>query len=111
MRIQKTAMRAADNAMRGYIPHSGVVSAGAKIMTRQQSKEKKQGNRKKKKRVRLTEISRGSGKPVLSQNVTVNQAAKKLFDYEETGLAPYEVRVLMEREKALTEQVKKMQDW
>jgi len=34
-----------------------------------------------------------------------------LYDYEETGLAPYEVRVLIERERALTEQVKKMQDW
>ncbi len=110
MEIPKAAMRAANNAMRGYIPHSGVVSAGAKIMARQQSKEKKQGS-KKKKRVRLTEVSKGSGKPVLCQNVTVNQAAKKLYDYEETGLAPYEVRILIEREKALTEQVKKMQDW
>ena len=107
----QAAMRATNNAMRGYIPHSGVVSAGAKIVARQQSKEKKQGSGKKKKRVRLTEVSKGSGKPVLCQNVTVNQAAKKLYDYEETGLAPYEVRVLMEREKALTEQVKKMQDW
>ena len=103
-------MRATNNAMRGYIPHSGIVSAGAKIMAGQQSKEKK-GNVKKKKRVRLTEISRGSGKPVLCQNVNINQAAKKLYDYEETGLAPYEVRILIEREKALTEQVKKMQDW
>ena len=90
-------------AMRGYIPHSGIVSAGAKIVAGKQSKEKKQGSSKKKKRVRLTEISGGSGKPVLCQNVNVNQAAKKLYDYE--------VRILIEREKALTEQVKKMQDW
>lgn len=110
MEIPKAAMRATNNAMRGYIPHSGIVSAGAKIVARQQSKEKKQDG-KKKKRVRLTEVSRGSGKPVLCKNVTVNQAAKKLYDYEETGLAPYEVRILIEREKALTEQVKKMQDW
>lgn len=111
MEIPKVAMRAANNAMRGYIPHSGIVSAGAKIVAQQQSKEKKQGNGKKKKRVRLTEVSRGSRKPVLCQNVNVNQAEKKLYDYEETGLAPYEVRILIEREKALTEQVKKMQDW
>ena len=104
-------MRAANNAMRGYIPHSGIVSAGAKIMQGQQSKEKKQSGSKKKKRIRLTEISRGSVKPVLCQNVNVNQATKKLYDYEETGLAPCEVRMLIEREKALTEQVKKMQDW
>lgn len=111
MEIQKAAMRAANNAMRGYIPHRGIVSAGAKIMAGQRSKEKKQGGGKKKKRVRLTEVSRRSGKPALCQNVNINQAAKKLYDYEETGLAPYEVRALMEREKALTEQVKKMQDW
>jgi len=111
MEIPKAAMRATNNAMRGYIPHSGIVSAGAKILAGQQSKEKKQDSSKKKKRVRLTEAGRGSGKPVLCQNVTVSQAAKKLFDYEETGLAPYEVRVLMEREKALAGQVKKMQDW
>lgn len=110
MEIPKAAMGAANNAIRGYIPHSGIVSAGAKIMAGQQSKEKKRGSRKKK-RVRLTEVSRGSGEPVLCQNVTVNQVAKKLYDYEETGLAPYEVRILIEREKALTEQVKKMQDW
>ena len=53
----------------------------------------------------------GSGKPVLKQNVGVVRAAKKLFEYEETGLSPYEVRALIEREKALTEKVKKMQDW
>lgn len=111
MQIPKAAMRATNNAMRGYIPHSGIVSAGAKIMAGKQSKEKKQGSSKKKKRIRLTEISRGSGKPALCQNVNVNQAAKKLYDYEETRLTPYEVRVLIEREKALTEQVKKMQGW
>ena len=27
--IPKAAMRATNNAMRGYIPHSGIVSAGA----------------------------------------------------------------------------------
>lgn len=111
MQIPKAAMRAANNAMWGYIPHSGIVSAGEKIMAGQQPKEKKQGSSKKKKRVRLTEISRGSGKPVLCQGVNVNQAAKKLYGYEETGLAPYEVRALIERGNALAEQVKRMQDW
>ena len=52
MEIPKTAMRATNNAMRGYIPNSGVVSARAKIVARQQSKEKKQGSGKRKKRVR-----------------------------------------------------------
>lgn len=109
--IPKAAMRATNNAMRGYIPHSGIVSQGAKIVAGQQSKKKSSSGSRKKKRVRLTEISQGSGKPVLCHNVNVNQAARKLFDYEETGLSPYEVYMLIEREKALTEKVKKMQDW
>lgn len=111
MNIQKVAVRASNNAIRGYIPHNAIVSQGAKIAARQQAQEKPQRDRKGRKRERLTEISTGSGKPVLRQNVGVVRAAKKLFEYEETGLSPYEVRVLIEREKALTEKVKKMQDW
>lgn len=107
MNIQKAAVRASNNAMRGYIPHNAIVSQGAKIAARQQAQEKPQRGKKGRKRERLTEISTGSGKPVLKQNVGVVRAAKKLFEYEETGLAPYEVRALIEREKALTETVKK----
>ena len=109
--IPKAAMRASNNAMRGYIPHNAIVSQGAKIAARQQAQEKPQRGKKGRKRERLTEISTGSGKPVLRQNVGVVRAAKKLFEYEETGLSPYEVRALIEREKNLTEKVKKMQDW
>lgn len=109
--IQKAAVRASNNAMRGYIPHNAIVSQGAKIAARQQAQEKPQRGKKGRKRERLTEISTGSGKPVLRQNVGVVRAARKLFEYEETGLSPYEVRALIEREKNLTEKVKKMQDW
>lgn len=109
--IQKAAVRASNNAMRGYIPHNAIVSQGAKIAARQQAQEKPQRGKKGRKRERLTEISTGSGKPVLKQNVGVVRAAKKLFEYEETGLSPYEIRALIEREKNLTEKVKKMQDW
>ena len=109
--IQKTAVRASNNAMRGYIPHNTIVSQGAKIAARQQAQEKPQRGKKGRKRERLTEISTGSGKPVLRENVGVVRAAKKLFEYEETGLSPYEIRALIEREKNLTEKVKKMQDW
>ena len=109
--IQKAAVRASNNVMRGYIPHNAIVSQGAKIAARQQAQEKPQRGRRGRKRERLTEISTGSGKPVLKQNVGVVRAAKKLFEYEETGLSPYEIRALIEREKNLTEKVKKMQDW
>ncbi len=106
--IPKAGIRATNNAMRGYIPHSSIVSSGAKILRQQ---EKPQKPHKRQKRTRLTEISTGSGKPVLRQNAGVVRAAKKLYEYEETGLAPYEVLQLIEREKNLTAQVKKMQDW
>lgn len=110
-KIPKAAMRASNNAIRGCVPHIAIVSQGAKIAARQKAQEKPQRVRKGRKRERLTEISTGSGKPVLRQNVGVVRATKKLFDYEETGLSPYEVIQLMEREKNLTEKVKKMQDW
>ena len=109
--IPKAAMRASNNAIRGYIPHNAIVSQGARIAARQQAQEKPQRGRKGRNRERLTEISTGSGKPVLKQRVGVVRAAKKLFDYEETGLSPYEVVQLIERERNLTEKVKKMQDW
>lgn len=107
--IPKAAMRATNNAMRGYIPHNGIVSAGAKIVAKNQSGSRSAGKRKH--RTRLTEISRGSGKAIISDGVTVNQAIKKLHDYEDTGLSPQAVRNLIEREKNLTEKILKMQDW
>ena len=106
--IPKVAVRATNNAMRGYIPHNGIVSAGAKVIAKQKPQKSKG---KKKKRMRLTEISRGSGKPVLSKGVNVNQAAKKLWDYEETGLSASEIKILIERERNLTAQILKMQEW
>ena len=64
--IPKAAMRASNNAIRGYIPHNAIVSQGARIAARQQAQEKPQR---------------------------------------------YEVVQLIERERNLTEKVKKMQDW
>lgn len=107
--IPKAAMRATNNAMRGYIPHSGIVSAGAKLVAKNQSGSRSKG--KKKRRTRLTEISQGSGKAIVSDGVTVNQAVKKLYEYENTGLSPLEVKNLIEREKNLSAKVLKMQDW
>ena len=107
--IPKAAMRATNNAMRGYIPHSGIVSAGAKLVAKNQSGSRSKG--KKKRRTRLTEISQGSGKAIISEGVTVNQAVKKLYDYENTGLSPLEVKNLIEREKNLSEKVLKIQGW
>lgn len=109
--IQKAAMRATNNAMRGYIPHNNIVSAGAKIVAEQQGKQKKSGNGSRKpKRTELTEINH-NGKTVLKGKTTVAAAVKKLHNYEETGLLPYEVRNLIERAHNLEKRVEKLEGW
>jgi hypothetical protein len=109
--IPKAAMRATNNAMRGYIPHNGIVSAGAKIVAGQQKQGKKPGTgREKQKRPQLTEINH-NGKAVLKGKTTVAAAVKKLHDYEETGLLPYEVRSLIERAHNLEKRVEKLEGW
>jgi len=101
-------VRAVDNVMKGVVPCYGAVKAGMKMV---QSQQKKNGSRKKPKHYRLTEISQGSGKPVLRSGVNVNQAAKKLFDYEETGLSAYEIVALIERERNLVRRIEKLEGW
>ena len=95
-------MKTADNIMKQHIPYySSMKRAGAF------QKPKKQG---KPKRTRLTEINH-NGKKVLKGKTTVSAAINRLFDYEETGLTPYEVRSLIERERNLTERMKKLEGW
>lgn len=110
--IPKAAMRATNNAMRGYIPHSGIVSAGAKIVaeTMPQKTKKQQGSGRKQKSHTLTEINH-NGKTVLKGKTTVAAAVKKLHDYEETGLLPHEVRNLIERAHNLEKRVEKLEGW
>ena len=50
-------------------------------------------------------------KAILKPHVTVNQAAKKLYDYEQTGLSPHEVANLVEQVQNLTRRVKKYERW
>lgn len=107
--IPKAAARATNNAMRGYIPHSGIVSAGAKIVAQQQTQKKKQESRRPKKTT-LTEINH-NGKTVLKGKTTVAAAVKKLHDYEETGLLPYEVHNLIERAHNLEKRIEKLEGW
>lgn len=95
-------MKTADNIMKQHIPYySSMKRAGAF------QKPKKQG---KPKRTRLTEINH-NGKKVLKGKTTISAAVNRLFDYEETGLTPYEVRSLIERERNLTERMKKLEGW
>ena len=64
---------------------------------------KQQEPRKRQKRTTLTEYSQNGQ--------TVNQAAKKLYDYEQTGLSPHEVTNLVEQVQNLTRRVKKYESW
>lgn len=72
---------------------------------------KQQEPRKRQKRTTLTEYSQNGQKAILKPHVTVNQAAKKLYDYEQTGLSPYEVANLVEQVQNLTRRVKKYESW
>lgn len=70
-----------------------------------------QKTQKKYKRATLTEYSQNGQKAVLKPHVTVNQAAKKLYDYEKSGLSPSEVAGLVEQVQNLTRRVKKLESW
>lgn len=72
---------------------------------------KQQEPRKRQKRTTLTEYSQNGQKAVLKPHVTVNQAAKKLYDYEQTGLSPHEVVNLVEQVQNLTRRVEKYESW
>lgn len=72
---------------------------------------KQQEPRKRKKRTTLTEYSQNGQKAILKPHVTVNQAAKKLYDYEQTGLSPHEVANLVEQVQNLTRRVEKYESW
>ena len=72
---------------------------------------KQQEPRKRQKRTTLTEYSQNGQKALLKPHVTVNQAAKKLYDYEQTGLSPHEVANLDEQVQNLTRRVKKYESW
>lgn len=72
---------------------------------------KQQEPRKRQKRTTLTEYSQNGQKAVLKPHVTVNQAAKKLYDYEQTGLSPHEVANFVEQVQNLTRRVKKYESW
>ena len=72
---------------------------------------KQQEPRKRQKRTTLTEYSQNGQKAILKPHVTVNQAAKKLHDYEQTGLSPHEVANLVEQVQNLTRRVEKYESW
>lgn len=72
---------------------------------------KQQEPRKRQKRTTLTEYSQNGQKAILKPHVTVNQAAKKLYDYEQTRLSPHEVANLVEQVQNLTRRVKKYESW
>ena len=72
---------------------------------------KQQEPRKRQKRTTLTEYSQNGQKAILKPHVTVNQAEKKLYDYEQTGLSPHEVANLVEQVQNLTRRVKKCESW
>ena len=100
-------MAAVYSFMKKQVPYYSQLKHGMK-MTPKEHKPKKKRN---KKHYTLTEYSQNGRKPVLKEHVTVNQAARKLYDYESTGLSPHEIQILIEREKALTARIEKLEGW
>lgn len=97
-------MGAMDHTLKQTVPYySAMKRAGA---FRQPQKPQKRQKRK-----TLTEYSQNGQKAILKPHVTVNQAAKKLYDYEQTGLSPHEVANLVEQAQNLTRRVKKYESW
>lgn len=100
-------MAALDHALKNTVPYYSQMKKGMN-MTPKEKKPKKKRNEK---HIALTEYSQSGSKPILKEHVTVNQAARKLFDYESTGISPREVQILIEREKALTARIEKLEGW
>lgn len=97
-------MGAMDHALKQTVPYYSTMKRAGAFRSHQKPQ-------KQKKRTTLTEYSQNGKKAVLKPHVTVNQAAKKLYDYEQTGLSPHEVANLIERVQNLTNRVKKLEDW
>lgn len=97
-------MAAVDSVLRKEIPYY-------KQMKRTGILAQNKKQQKKIKRTMLTEYSQNRQKAILKPKVTVNQAAKKLYDYESTGLSPMEVRNLVIQVQNLTSRVKKYESW
>lgn len=107
--IPKVATKMANRTMSDYIPHN-IVSTGTKIAAEQQKKESQRATGRKKKATKLTEVNQ-NGKIVLKGKTTVAAAVKKLHDYEETELLPYEIYNLIERTQNLEKRIKKLENW
>ena len=99
-------MKAADRVLKQHVPYYSQMKKALPASPR----EKKTKPRKKEE-YRLTSWSQNGSKAVLREGVSVNQAARKLYAYEETGLTPQEVLNLMERERNLTIRVEKLEGW
>lgn len=99
-------MRETDKILKQHVPYYGQMKKALPASPRE--KKTKTG---KKKEYRLTAWSQSGSKAVLKDGVSVNQAARKLYAYEEIGLTPQEILNLMERERNLTIRVEKLEGW
>lgn len=100
-------MAAADHILKSTVPYYSQMKKGMSVTPKTKKPKKKRNER----HFTLTEYSQSGSKPVMKEHVTVNQVARKLFDYESTGLSPHEVKILIEREKALVARIEKLEGW
>lgn len=59
---------------------------------------------------RLTAVNR-KGFAVLKNPLQMEKAIGRLHEYEETGLTPREVHLLLSRVNAMAEHIKRLEEW
>lgn len=93
-----------DHALDGTIPHYRQIKRGMATVRQEKPKVKRKGQT-------LTEYNQSGEKPVIKARVGINQVARKLHEYEKTGLTPREVADLIVQAENLEAKIKKLEDW
>lgn len=91
--------------MKKTVPYYRQMKKGMAAVPREKKTKKKRRMKK------ITEYSQSGSKPVLKKGVSVNQVARKLYEYEQNGISPKEVEILMDRVKSLERRIKRLEEW
>lgn len=94
-----------DYAMKQTVPYYSHIKKAMATRPKEKKTKRRKGP------TTLTEYSESGSKPVLKNKVSVNQAARKLYEYEQSGLSPQEVLNLIVRAENLERRVKKYESW
>ncbi len=97
-------MAVMDHALKNTVPYYNTIKRGMAAVPKEKTKKRRQMQM-------LTEYNISESKPILKSGVTVNQAAKKLYEYEKFGKNPEEIGILIERVESLEQRIKRLEEW